>query len=304
MREVQWERMFPDELEAAMAACPVVWVPQGLCEPHGPQNALGLDALKAQAICVAAARAHGGIVAPVDFWHVHETGVFAPWARNAIGQMRTWLTAVPAWIHFKHVCYQWRAFDALGFHAAIMLTGHYGANWTDLKTLTGLLQPHLSMRLYGLPDWEANINGFDGQGNNKGDHAGKVETSLLWALRPECVDVSRIPPPEVQKSLREEHRHFAMGADAPQADRRVGERMVRDEVAYLGRRAKELLAAYDKDAPKEHKPVSFVELERIWQEVVKPNFVNFRCMQNVEPPNLPPADSRWSFNCHIPDGIG
>lgn len=304
MREVQWERMFPDELEAAMAACPVVWVPQGLCEPHGPQNALGLDALKAQAICVAAAREHGGIVAPVDFWHIHETGLYAPWAFNAIGEMRTWMTAVPAWIHFKHVCYQWRAFDALGFHAAITVTGHYGANWTDLKTLTGLVQPHLAMRLYGLPDWEANINGFDGQGNNKGDHAGKVETSLLWALRPECVDVSRIPPADVQKSLREERKHFAMGADAPLADRRVGERMVRDEVAYLGRRAKELLAAYDREAPKEHKPVSFVELERIWQEVVKPKLPTFRTIQNVEPQQVPPASSQWTFNCHIPDGIG
>jgi creatinine amidohydrolase len=55
-REVRWERMFPDELEAAFAACPVVYFAQGLCEPHGPQNAIGLDALKAHAICCAAAR--------------------------------------------------------------------------------------------------------------------------------------------------------------------------------------------------------------------------------------------------------
>jgi hypothetical protein len=80
--------------------------------------------------------------------------------------------------------------------------------------------------------------------------------------------------------------------------------MVRDEVAYLGRRAHELLAAYDKDAPKEHKPVSFVELERIWRDVVKPNLPTFRTMLNVEPHDLPPASSRWSFNCHIPEGMG
>ena len=36
MREVRWERMFPDELEAAFAACPVVYFAYGLCEPHGP----------------------------------------------------------------------------------------------------------------------------------------------------------------------------------------------------------------------------------------------------------------------------
>jgi creatinine amidohydrolase len=303
-REVRWERMFPDELETAMAACPVVWLPQGLCEPHGPQNALGLDALKAQAICVAAAREHGGIVAPTEFWHIHETGLYCPWAFKEIGEVRNWLTAVPPWIHFKNVCYQFRAFDALGFHATIVLTGHYGPNWTDLKTLIEILQPHLAMRMHGLPDFEANHNGFDGKGNSKGDHAGKVETSLLWALDPECVDYSRIPPPEVAKELRATRRHFAMGGDAGQADRRNGERMVRDEVAYLGRRLRELLVAYDKDAPRDHKPVTFVEMERIWREAVKPQFPKFRTMQNAPPEGVPPAESHWSLNCHIPDGIG
>ena len=30
--EVRWERMFPDELEAAFEACPMVYLPYGLCE--------------------------------------------------------------------------------------------------------------------------------------------------------------------------------------------------------------------------------------------------------------------------------
>ena len=46
MPKVRWEEMFPDELDAALARCPVVYVPLGLCEPHGLHNALGLDALK------------------------------------------------------------------------------------------------------------------------------------------------------------------------------------------------------------------------------------------------------------------
>ncbi len=32
-RTVQWERMFPDELESAFAECPVAWLPYGLCDP-------------------------------------------------------------------------------------------------------------------------------------------------------------------------------------------------------------------------------------------------------------------------------
>ena len=45
MRDVQWECMFPDELERAFEECPVVYFTYGLCEPHGPQNAVGLDGI-------------------------------------------------------------------------------------------------------------------------------------------------------------------------------------------------------------------------------------------------------------------
>ena len=221
MREVRWERMFPDELERAVAERPVVYFAYGLCEPHGPHNAVGLDALKAHGIACEAARAHGGIVAPPDYWHIHELSGYAVWADRSVGQVeRSWLTAMPPWMHFKNICYHIRTADMLGFHAAILLTGHYGPNWEDLKTLLDLVQPHVGTRLYGLPDFEANQPGFDEDGRRTGDHAGKVETSLLWALHPECVDLSRVPPPD------EEGPHFAMGRNARESNRRVGERMV------------------------------------------------------------------------------
>ncbi|MEZ4732566.1 MAG: creatininase family protein [Caldilineaceae bacterium] len=147
MQEVRWERMFPDQLEAALTACPVVYLPYGLCEPHGPQNAVGLDALKAHAICCRAAEAHGGIVAPPDYWHIHEIGLYASWAAEWAGEARPWLTALPPWQHFKNVCYHLRAVDALGFHAAILLlTGHYGPNWEDLAHCWRSLQPHFATR--------------------------------------------------------------------------------------------------------------------------------------------------------------
>jgi creatinine amidohydrolase len=161
--EVRWERMLPHELEAAFSATPAVYFTYGLCEPHGPQNALGLDGLKAHGLAVKAAKRHGGIVAPADFWHVHELGGYAIWAEREIGEARPWLTAVPPWVHFKNVCYHVRAAEVLGFHAAILLTGHYGPNYLDLRTLVGWLQRLTRMRIYGLPDFEANP-GFPGDG--------------------------------------------------------------------------------------------------------------------------------------------
>src|SRR2546423_3750441 len=244
MREVRWERMFHDELEAAFAECPVVYLAYGLCEPHGYHCTVGLDALKAHGIACEAARKHGGIVAPPDYCHIHEIGTYASWAHRTVGQVdRTWLTCIPPWQHFKNVLYHIRMADTLGFQAAILLTGHYGPNWMDLKTLVELVQPHVGSRLYGLPDFEANDVGFDWDGKSGGDHAGKVETSLLWAFEPACVDVSRIPPENVAGP------HFAAGANASEANRPIGERMVRDEVEYLGNKAAELLAEYERLQP-------------------------------------------------------
>lgn len=295
MSEVRWERMFPDQLEAAIEACPVVYFAYGLCEPHGPQNAVGLDALKAHAICCRAAEAHGGIVAPPDYWHIHEIGLYASWAAENAGEARPWLTAVPPWIHFKNICYHLRAADALGFQAAILLTGHYGPNWEDLKTLIAILQPHFAMQIYGLPDFEANQPGFDGDGQATGDHAGKVETSLLWALEPDCVDVSRFPATDAPGP------HFAMGANARESNRQVGERMVADEVAWLGQKAAELRAAYQANPPAEHHPLTFMDIERIWADAVLPQLAQFKTMQYLAR-TPPPTDSRWQLNYRIPDG--
>lgn len=289
--EVRWERMFPDELEAAFAACPLVYFSYGLCEPHGPQNALGLDALKAHALCCAAAREHGGIVAPPDYWHIHELSGYAVWAAKNVGEVeRTWLTAIPPWQHFKNVLYHIRQADAHGFHAAIFLTGHYGPNWQDLKTMVELVQPHVGARLYSLPDFEANQPGFDEDYKSGGDHAGKVETSLLWALEPECVDTSRIPLDS------EPGPHFAMGANARLSDRRTGERMVRDEVRYLGKKANELLKLYAETKPGE-RLTTFDDTERIWDEMVAPALPTFRTMQDLwNGQDPPPESSRWLSN--------
>lgn len=293
--EVQWELMFPDQLEKAFLEYPVVYFTYGLCEPHGPQNALGLDELKAHAIAVRAARQHGGIVAPPDYWHIHEIGGYAIWADAEVGHpRRTWLTSMPPWQHFKNICYHVRTAEVQGFHAAILLTGHYGPNYEDLNELVRLLQPHVGTRLYSLPEFESNYKGFTGNGSQTGDHAGKVETSLLWALRPECVDLSRIP----------EHfqpgQAFAMGQDAGSANRQVGERMVADEVEWLGMKAHELLKEYERIQPA-HTFTTFGAVEQFWVEEVTPSLPAFKTMQEKwdGQSELPP-DSPWANNRPIP----
>jgi creatinine amidohydrolase len=291
MREVRWERMFPHELEEAFEACPAAWFAYGLCEPHGPQNVLGLDGLKAHGLLVRAAREHGGIVAPPDYWHVHELGGYALWAEREIGEARPWLTAVPPWVHFKNVCYHVRAAEVLGFRAAVLLTGHYGPNWEDLKTLVDLLQPWVRVRLHGLPDFEVNRPGFPGDGAD-GDHAGKVETSQLAALEPEGVDLSRIPP-DPSFPL------FAMGRDAAQASAEAGERMVADMMAGLGEIQRRLLADWAPERPSRLR--TFGDVERFWDEEVRPVLPDFKSLRATwYTKEAPDRGSRWRENWPLP----
>ncbi|WP_420644996.1 creatininase family protein [Candidatus Leptofilum sp.] len=328
MKEVRWERMFPDQLEAAFQNCPLLYFTYGLCEPHGPQNALGLDALKAHGIACEAARTFGGIVAPPDYWHIHELGGYATWGAKYVGEVqRKWLTAVPPWIHFKNICYHIRTADTLGFHAAIFLTGHYGPNWQDLKTLIQLIQPYTKTRLYGLPDFEANQPGFAGEGQNdgfqSGDHAGKIETSLLWAVEPACVDLSRLPQavrqnvpdkPHYQESAKPGERplregtavpntppYFAMGADAPHANRTIGERMVQDEVDWLTAKAQTLLDEYDATAAAPGLS-TFESVEQFWDKEIRPRLPEFKSM-SLDFGLIETVDEQsvWYANWHVPE---
>lgn len=121
----------------------------------------------------------------------------------------------------------------------------------------------------------------------------------MWALEPDCVDISRLPPKEAPGP------HFAMGPSAYEANRKVGERMVADEVRWLGAKAKELLAEYERVKP-QHTLRTFEDVERLWDTVVRPVFNQFRSMQQLfwEGQEPVPEDSCWYANWHVPDRSG
>src|SRR4028118_2380513 len=67
-RRVRFEDSFPWDISAAMAEAPLCYLPLGTLEWHGEHAAVGLDALKAHAVCVLAAKRSGGLVAPPIYW--------------------------------------------------------------------------------------------------------------------------------------------------------------------------------------------------------------------------------------------
>ncbi len=66
-RKARLEEMFTGEIATAMAEVPLCYLPVGTLEWHGEHAAVGLDALKAHAVCIRAADRSGGLVAPL-YW--------------------------------------------------------------------------------------------------------------------------------------------------------------------------------------------------------------------------------------------
>jgi creatinine amidohydrolase len=246
--------MFKDEFEAAVAAKPVCYLSFGLSEPHGVQNAMGLDGLKAYALVQRAALAHGGVVAPPVWWHVHETPLGLAWLAKQ-NAPQPYLTCVPPEVFLHQLVYQLRAVEAAGFRCAIAVTGHYGGIEVDMKRVCSIYAKHRPLRTAALADWEA-IRYKD----YRGDHAGRCETSQLWALCPELVDISRIPA-EPFDGVR-----FASRYEARDSSRPEGERIAASQVDYLGKLAAELLRQAESQPPGERIPGS--QAEAIWQEML------------------------------------
>ena len=178
----QWELMLPEEFRAAMDALPVCFLPLGTVEWHGEHNALGLDSLKAHALCVRSAeKAKGGIVHPPLYGGMG--GLNQPATIKIEGEqswenhlLRPWLERLCSECHRQ------------GFQAILMLIGHYGHNQQIVVRETAArMSERLQIPVLGTPEyWLAHDLGY------LGDHAGIGETSLLWHLHPDLVAIDRI----------------------------------------------------------------------------------------------------------------
>src|SRR5215217_9454801 len=131
-REVRFEEMFPWEIAAAMAEAPLCYLPLGTLEWHGEHAAVGLDALKAHAICVRAAQRSGGLVVPPLYWSTdwredlpdgsYLTGGIERGERYHVPGNMFWLR--PETFH-NLLLDIYEAMRRRGFRAIVVLSGHW-----------------------------------------------------------------------------------------------------------------------------------------------------------------------------------
>lgn len=208
-RKVRFEEMFPWEISAAMAEAPLCYLPLGTLEWHGEHAAVGLDALKAHAVCVRAAGISGGLVVPPIYWSSdwredlpdggYLTGGIERGERyHAPGSM--------FWVRpetFRNLLLD--AYEAMrrrGFRAIVVLSGHWSIehNIAEIRaTGTEFQRMHPSTGWLLLTDQEV-VPDLD----YPLEHAAGGETSLLMAIRPDLVALDKVF--ETDRSLR---HHYA-----------------------------------------------------------------------------------------------
>jgi len=165
-----------DEL-AGSPHTPVLLLPTGAIEPHGPHAPLGTDVLIATAICERAARAlagedrHRALVLPAIPYGVTR---YAAAFRGAVGISETTLMALVADLR--------ESLARDGFEQLVIVNHHFEPEHIGALRATGLPMFDITRRVRA-----ARLTDEFQRGSC---HAGSYETSLVLSERPELIDAA------------------------------------------------------------------------------------------------------------------
>lgn len=200
----------PRELKAEKERMPVAYLGLGILEWHGEHNVAGLDGVKADGMAIHFARKFGGVVVPPLFWGDHRGGicelVFKPelfpeavfdhtapicekigydldklesnaGRSRANGGWKLWIELL------VHMFFELESF---GYRCIVPIPGHYPLFDPLDKAIAGYKAEGGTCDIFTIKDPM-----FDEHGQ-AGDHAAKFETSLMMAMYPDLVDLSRL----------------------------------------------------------------------------------------------------------------
>lgn len=194
--KVQFEEMFPWEFAKAIAEAPICYLPLGVLEWHGEHNAVGLDALKAHAVCIRAAQQSGGVVVPPLYWAtdsredsgngLYLTGGVENGERYHVPGNMFWIRPET----FRYLLLDiYEAVRRRGFRVIVVVSGHWSRRG-NLPVIRAsgeeFLAQHPHMKWILLTDQEV-VPDL----HYPHEHAAGGETSLLMAIRPDLVDLSK-----------------------------------------------------------------------------------------------------------------
>jgi creatinine amidohydrolase len=207
--EVRYHLLRPSEVVARRTACPVLYIPLGTIEWHGPQNPLGADTLQAEGLAILCAQKGGGLVFPplyygesrseslmeanaADRVQIAEQMRLSP--DNFLPERQPFSPTEQVLNYERLLLHILAEAESLGFTLGVLVPGHYPLI-DHARAAVLLFNKRRHSRYHGMLAWAfIDYLLIADRYDCAGDHAAGWETSHLLALHPDRVDLSTLPP--------------------------------------------------------------------------------------------------------------
>lgn len=193
--KVRYAELPPHEFRERLAKQPIAYLPLGTLEWHGEHLALGADAIQSEGLMIECARRFGGIVMPPIYLGPDSAqltddgkmliGMDRHQSVNPPHQLDGSCYWVPMGFHLLMVDAILTQLKRAGFKA-VFADGHGPSRWSWCE-LRAERESRFGLKLFGV------TGGIAGQWKSQVDHAARNETSLMMHLRPDLVELSRLP---------------------------------------------------------------------------------------------------------------
>jgi creatinine amidohydrolase len=172
----RFELLLPWQLRHAIATSPIAYIPLGTFEWHCEHLPVGLDALTAHGLCLRAAAKTGGVVLPA--LHYGTGGGHGHYPFTIILTKPDEIEAQLAFTISK--------LKLFGFKKVIVFSGHFPDAQLDMIDRVAANHTDKDIKVFA-----SAVNRIEGLDISP-DHAGIFETTLLYALHPNLVQIDRL----------------------------------------------------------------------------------------------------------------
>jgi creatinine amidohydrolase len=176
----QLELMRPHEIREALNQRSLMYIPLGTIEWHAEHLPVGLDGLTAHGACLEAAVRSGGLVYPPLYFGTGGGHGEYPWTvmMPKSDELEVLLSHLLARL------------ESFGVVTAVLFSGHFADE--QLAMIERIAEAWNTQSEHSLRVVAVGINMAEGTAIAP-DHAGVFETTMLSALWPDRVDISRLP---------------------------------------------------------------------------------------------------------------
>jgi len=241
MAELSWPQW-----QEKVASGAIIFLPLGATEQHGPHLPLNVDVILPTAVAERVARAVGGLVAPTLAYG------YKSMPRSGGGQSFPGTTSLDANTLSLTIRDIIRDMGAHGARRFVLINGHFENSWPAVEGLDLGLREIRRDGTEGVTAMRLEYWDFvrketldrifpDGFPGTELEHASLIETSLMLLLRPDLVDLSKIPqegrasfpPYDISPAPPGYLRETGVLADARGSRAEIGQWLLADHVELI-----------------------------------------------------------------------